>query len=122
VPPRSPAPDGGHRYDFAAEPDWVPVERLAQLCQSRRDLPDLDPDDFMYMGRAVHPTLPAIHFYKHTRTRRYLNLDATGHAYTWAAGSEPGRWSPIGDLVSAIGRVHDLSPPRSPSVRPPLAL
>jgi hypothetical protein len=58
------------RFDIDAAPYWVPLEQLARLCSERPDLPKLDPDEFMYMGRAIRRGLPPVLLYKHVWTRR----------------------------------------------------
>ena len=72
-----------YRFDHEAEPDWEPLERLAELYTGHAELPALDADDFMYMGRTVAKDKPSIMLYKHIDTRRYLNLDTGGHAYSY---------------------------------------
>jgi hypothetical protein len=69
------------RLDIDAPADWAPLEQLARLCSERPDLPELDPDQFMCMGRAVSRGLPPVLLYKHVCTRRYLNLDHLVHAF-----------------------------------------
>ena len=80
-PPAQPATGAGYGYDHTTAPDWRPLEQLARVCRDNPELARLDPDDFMYMGRAAHPTRPPILHYKHILTRRYLYLDGAGHAY-----------------------------------------
>jgi hypothetical protein len=71
-------------FDHDSSPDWGPLERIAALCATRSELSLLDADDFMYMARLVPLDVgPELHLYKHIHTRRYLNLDAGGHAYRW---------------------------------------
>lgn len=69
------------RLDDDSQPDWRPLERLAELCSERPGLPPLDPDAFMYMSRLVHPRRRPVMLYKHGWTLRYQNLDDAGHAY-----------------------------------------
>jgi hypothetical protein len=103
------------RYDVDAPPDWAPLERLAELCTGRPDLPDVDPDQFMHMGRAVHRGRPPVMLYKHIFTRRHLNLDHMGHAFTVTAAAPPSPerlddmrvvCRPFNDLASALAWVH----------------
>jgi hypothetical protein len=49
------------------EPNWTPLERV---------LPARELEDFMYMGRAGE-----IELYKHSVTRRYLNISADGQRF-----------------------------------------
>jgi hypothetical protein len=132
-------PGGGYVYDHTTKPDRRPLARVARMCRDHPALPDLDPGDFMYMGRVVHPTRPPILLYKHTLTRRYLHLDTTGHAYLWRSQAAGGQYIPFSDLQSAIQRVRAYGPPstehpshsgvqiahpygRPAAERPPLAL
>ncbi len=78
-------------------PCWVPLERLfsPQLCAK-----------FMWIQR-VHTGDETIECYKHTETRRYLNLDHHGQAYQFE--SDPRRhneerYTPI-SLAAAIAHV-----------------
>jgi hypothetical protein len=110
------------RYDVDAPPDWAPLERLAGLCRERSDLPAVDPDQFMYMGRAVRRGRPPVMLYKHIWTRRYLNLDHLGHAFAVTAAALPSieRFDdmrvvcrPFSDLASALAwlyRTDELMP------------
>ena len=77
------------RFDIDAPADWAPLEQLARLCRERPDLPELDPDQFMYMGRAIRRGLPPVLLYKHVWTRRYLNLDHLGHAFSVTSVATP---------------------------------
>ena len=125
-------PGGSYVYDDAAEPDWRPLEQVARICRDHPALPDLDPDDFMYMGRYVHPpTRHEVLAYKHLVTRRYLHLDHAGHAYTVRLQPEcllPGFDVDVvcrvrGDLTSAVEHTLDLAPEQPPRHRgPSLAL
>lgn len=107
------------RRDLDTEPRWEPLEQLARLCQSHPLLPDLDADDFMYMGRLVCPGRPPILQYKHIFTRRYLNLDHAGHLWmiTVTGIDLPGysivaRCRPVRDLDQALASVLlDFHPP-----------
>jgi hypothetical protein len=103
--------------DIDAPGDWIPLERLAQLCCERQDLPDIDPDRFMFMGRAVANGRPPVLLYKHIWTRRYLNLDRLGHAFAVSPTALPSVEQfddlrlvcrPIGDVASAVRWVHRI--------------
>jgi hypothetical protein len=67
-------------------------------------------DDFMCMGLLHRRGRPDLFLNKHSLTRRYLNLDADGHAYRYLAPPEEsesnGQYRPYGDLVSAIDALH----------------
>lgn len=60
----------------AHEPDWTPLESVLM-------------GDFMFMGYGPN----GIRLYKHSITRRYLNLDEAGRAYRFIARGE--RYEPI---------------------------
>jgi hypothetical protein len=86
------------------EPNWEPLERLAQAAAEWGV--QLDPDDFMWMGSVV----PAgggvsIERYKHRDTRRYLNVDAGGHTYRYLNGGYELHQSP----AAAIAHVQPLT-------------
>ena len=124
-PPAQPATGAGYGYDHTTAPDWRPLEQLARVCRDNPELPRLDPDDFMYMGRTAHPTRPPILHYKHILTRRYLYLDGAGHAYAPAPkpARDAGSYTAIRDLREAVARVlGGVTPTSAPIERPPLAL
>jgi hypothetical protein len=110
-----------HDLEFDAPPCWGPLERIATLCNDHPDLPHVDPDQFMYMGRVVRRERPPVHLYKHVSTRRYLCLDPLGHAFVVTARSGPGEDGPVimpvPDLASAMARV--LRAHVHPSAAPP---
>lgn len=57
------------------KPVWEPLEKVIQ------DTVGIEKCKyFMYMGRVALGEV-WIYLYKHTRTRRYLNLDCRGNAY-----------------------------------------
>ena len=58
------------------ETNFTPLEQLAKL------IPSLRPGEFMWMGSTDSRERPTVEHYKHIKTRRYLNLDPSGHAYT----------------------------------------
>jgi hypothetical protein len=110
--------------EHTREPDWRPLEALARICRAHPELPDLDPGAFMYMGRYDEPDRVPILLYKHTLTRRYLNVDPAGHAYRYTPSpAGAGRYEPIRDLGSALAWVQGASPTTPlPTGRPPLVL
>ena len=71
----------GYRLELSSLPNWLPLERLQELCERRPDLAVIDLAEFMYCGQLVGPAVPAIVLYKHRQTRAYLCLDACGHTY-----------------------------------------
>ena len=103
----------GYRYTLGGGVVRRPLERLARLCHHHPALPAFDPDeDFMYIGRLVHPQHPTVFLYKHVVTWRYLCLDDMGHAYTVRA-TDPRR-APLDNLTcrtltglaAALARVY----------------
>lgn len=116
------------RFNVDAPADWAPLERLSKLCGDRPDLPDVDPDHFMYMGRAVLRGMPPVLLYKHIWTRRYLNLDHRGHAFAVTPVALPTleRFGdlrlvcrPFTDIASALAWVFGpTNSPRAVSNRP----
>ena len=74
-------------------PFWGPLEQLAEATATIR------PHDYMWMGCSRHNvwtqasdgtwcrTSLQVQRYKHRDTRRYLNLDSQGHAFTWLGDS-----------------------------------
>ena len=94
--------------DVDSPPVWAPIERFASLCRVDPSLADLAPADFMYMACMRAPGRPPIHLYKHIDSRRYLNLDAAGHAYRYVhAERDDGHawYAPLPDLRAAVRRV-----------------
>jgi hypothetical protein len=67
-------------------------------------------DHFMFMGVVRRRGRPDIVLNKHGHTRRYLNLDAEGHAYRYLppppTSSRLGQYRPHHDLVAAIDDLH----------------
>lgn len=66
-----------------------------------------DPHDFMIMERLVRRPRPDLWLYKHIHTRRYINLDADGHAYRYFPPRSPdstreGQYRRHRDLRSAV--------------------
>jgi hypothetical protein len=69
-----------------------------------------DANDFSWYP--LHrPRRPTMHHYKHALTRRYLILDADGHAYKWFPPRDPasraiGRFVRHRSLIDAIDALH----------------
>jgi hypothetical protein len=67
-------------------------------------------DDFMCMGMLHRRGRPNLILNKHRLTRRYLNLDAEGHAYRFLPprpeSSSNGQYRPHADLVTAIDNLR----------------
>lgn len=83
--------------DYGSDPVWLPLEQVARLSRLSARIPAFHPGEFMYVARVFNARKGLdIHLYKHRDTRRYLNLDAAGHAYEYR-GIVPGR---EGDIAS----------------------
>ncbi|QGG94347.1 hypothetical protein [Actinomarinicola tropica] len=77
--------------DYESDPVWFPLEQVARLSRLSARMPAFHPGEFMYAGRMFNARKRLdIYLYKHGDTRRYLNLDAAGHAYEFR-GPVPGR-------------------------------
>jgi hypothetical protein len=97
--------------DHPPGPDWEPLEGFARLVWQRPELPQFHPVEFMHMTNLRRGrTGPSIRLYKHTDTRRYLNLDDGGHAYAYVFREEDdhvdhsgGRYRRYTNPIDAIG-------------------
>lgn len=66
--------------------DWTrPLEGVARSVAGVRRYRFFALDDFMIMAQIRRRERPDLHLYKHVYTRRYLNLDAAGHAYRYVS-------------------------------------
>lgn len=63
------------------KPVWEPLEKVLQNTVGIEKC-----KYFMYMGRVALGEV-WVYLYKHTRTRRYLNLDGRGYAYKFYDGA-----------------------------------
>ena len=73
-----PDPDG------PLAPEWkAPLERMMAITAGDRRYRWLDPDDLMVMVRLLRPPRPSIVVYKHSYSRRHLNLDDSAQAYRY---------------------------------------
>jgi hypothetical protein len=101
--------------DLDAVPDWRPLRALAALIRASSGRPSFDPGEFMYGGAVRSPAGLVIHLYKHVETRRYLSIDASGHAYRYlggncGAGRRFGAYEPFTDLRRALRHVERRTP------------
>ena len=89
----------GFARDYNAEPNWMPLEDMQRLTELDPRLPILDADYFMYGGAITQPRGPTIHLFKHYLSRRYINIDGSGHChrYVWN-GDDNDDYELIGDL------------------------
>lgn len=79
-----------------------PLEMLADLLARDRGIL-LDVDNAMDMGTVRVDGMGGqvvIHRYKHYMTRRYLNVDAAGHAYKFLGGQGLYQVQPLLDAVA----------------------
>lgn len=80
---------------------WEPLDLVVRLCRQRPELPQPRAEHFMYMGRLEAARIGhTVHLYKHLDTRRYLCLDAAGHAFRLNASPPGERHSGAWELVA----------------------
>lgn len=77
------------------EPDWEPLERVLRLGVCER---------FMWMFAVKLSTGAVLQAYKHTDTRGYLHLDASGGAYTYCEADDRYRSIELSSVVAAVLR------------------
>lgn len=75
---------------YTHEPEWKPLIKVG-----------LPPKDYMFIGKVLLGVI-WVYLYKHITTRRYINLDGHGGAYTYKSG----KYHPI-SMVKAV--IHVLS-------------
>ena len=90
--------------------DWCrPIHMVESAIAGQPFAKYFDVDDFMWMGKLHRRGRPDLILHKHCHTRRYLNLDADGHAYRYLSpppGSTlMGQYRIHRDLVDAIDDV-----------------
>ncbi len=90
-------------------PSWLaPLEAVTRAVAGNPRFRFFDPSDFMIMNQWLRRGRPTLVLYKHWYTRRYLNLDAAGHAYRYLSprdiltSTSNGRYLPHRDLCEAI--------------------
>jgi hypothetical protein len=93
------------------DPAWTdPLDAVSRVLRDGNGVPSdqfFDCCDFMIMARVRRPKLPDLVLYKHIYTRRYINLDAAGHAYRYVppkslTSSARGRYVSHRDLRRAV--------------------
>lgn len=99
-------------YDGPLSDDWTrPLEAVARTIAGVRRYRFFDLGDFMIMAQVRRRDRPDLHLYKHVHTRRYLNLDAAGHAYRYVsprtvASKSSGRYLAHKDLRAALDHLE----------------
>jgi hypothetical protein len=99
---------------------WAVLHRFAALVARIPELPAVVPGEFTFVGRWDRRGRPNIWEYKHTRTRRLLQLDENLVAYRYVTPRDnplgPGRYvRRVGGLFEAV---YHLELWRSPPPRP----
>lgn len=93
---------------------WTdPLDAVSRVLRHGDGVPSdefFDCHDFMVMARVCRSSLPNIVLYKHCYTRRYINLDAVGHAYRYVApksitSDRPGQYRAHRDLRGAVAEL-----------------
>jgi hypothetical protein len=86
------------------EPEWGPLQRVADVWNGAGHRPAIVVADFMYMWRFESPKRSTIHLYKHILSRRYLNLDDAGHAFRFMGESKAERLQVRGGNIYRLHR------------------
>lgn len=101
-------PDDGPLHD-----SWrTPLEAVTRVVTGNPRFPFYDPDDFMIMCRVLRGPRPSLVLYKHYYTRRYLNLDDTGHTYRYVPPKDlynsrhDGRYLAHKDFLTAMDHLE----------------
>ena len=76
--------------DDPLDPSWTsPLEAVGRAIRGVRRYQFFELEDFMIMCKVHRLPRPDLVLYKHYFTRRYLNLDAAGHAYRYFPPRDP---------------------------------
>lgn len=94
---------------FTGCDEWcIPLHLVEKAVAGKKFADGFSVWDFMVMGR-VEDEQGSIVLYKHCDTRRYINVDDTGHAYRYSPGRpQPGRrgdYLPLRTLSEAIAHL-----------------
>ena len=82
------------------EPNWEALEEFVVGTEARAV--GLEPSAFMWMAEVLLSTGVVIQLYKHTVTRRYLNL-GDGHCAYWDSGDGYLQHACLEDAVAGLG-------------------
>jgi hypothetical protein len=85
----------------SGDPNWVPLEQIVELAGAAGF--EVLADEFMAMGEVQLPDEATVYLYKHRDTRRYLNVDAPGHAYRFDDGRYEAWRSPSPAVAHVMG-------------------
>lgn len=97
--------------DLASCGDWCRPIHMVEAAIAGQDFAKyFKVDDFMCMGKLHRSGRLDLIMYKHWHTRRYLNLDAAGHAFRYLppppGSRQNGQYRIYADLVVAIDALH----------------
>jgi hypothetical protein len=87
--------------------NWVPLERFVTVAVGHGIA--VEATDFMWMGRCVLASEAMVHLYKHVGSRRYLNLDAAGHAYRYRPADGAAGYETITSPATALAEVLEIT-------------
>jgi hypothetical protein len=102
--------------DMAACGPWcAPIHKVEKAIAGQELAKYFRIEDFMCMGKVRRSGRPDIILNKHRLTRRYLNLDADGHAYRYLApkdisSASAGQYRMHRDLLVAVDHLdlHEM--------------
>jgi hypothetical protein len=107
--------EGNHIFPFDDEPlheMWLrPLDGIARAMDGHPRARFFELGDFMIMDGYLRRSRPTLVLYKHYFTRRYLNIDESGHTYRYVPprdwrGTYNGRYVPHQDLLEAIDHLQ----------------
>jgi hypothetical protein len=108
--------EGNHIFPYEDEPlheMWLrPLETVARTVAGNPRFPWFDIGDFMIMDGYLRRSRPTLILYKHYYTRRYLNIDESGHTWRyvppkdWLHSKSYGRYVRHHDLFAAMDHLQ----------------
>jgi hypothetical protein len=90
-------------------PDWFgPLERLAEMVRQNPDVPEINPDHFMFSALVRRRGVGDLYVYKHLATRRFLNVDENLHVWRYTSSDRVGyrRYQELGNVAEALAAVE----------------